>query len=201
MVPCDHAWTGSTGSGLYRCAHRSCSYRNCCHCSAVAFRCRIWAGRGWAPIGAIRYVPLICTRARTMRWSVRTGMRPRTCTWAICMSLGAKMKSIMDLAWACSPPRPRPHGGVCRVSPHPEPVLVRQVPQCVFVKVAQQDKGSGVLLYHVVEPVRNLSFWPLRGGVHHPDSDQVLLELSHRQDEHIFGRGLGLRRDLAPRVD
>ena len=55
--------------------------------------CRVWAGRGWVPIGATRYVPCIRTYARTLRWSVLTGMRPRTSTWVTGMSLGIKMKS------------------------------------------------------------------------------------------------------------
>ena len=109
MVAPDHAWTGSTASGSYRCAHWSCPSRMCCYCSWVTAWCRVWAGPGSAPIGATRYVLFISAPARTIRWFVLTGMRPKTCTRATCMSLGAKMKFIIHFSLPCAPTPLRVH--------------------------------------------------------------------------------------------
>ena len=61
-----------------------------------------------------------------------------------------------------------------------------------LLKSPGSTKGP-VPLHHVLEPVQDLPFWSIRGGIHHPDSDQVLLAVSHRHDEHISGHGLGFR--------
>ena len=71
-------------------------------------------------------------------------------------------------SWDMVPPRPP------KISPRSQPVLVRRVPRCV-VEVTQQHQGSGVPLQYILEPVQDLSFWPVRDGVHHPNSDQVLI--------------------------
>ena len=131
---------------------------------------------GWAwlsPNQAVAYGPCMCISARTMQWFILTAMRPgnnldpghrhaaRDQDKVYHRPLmGMRSRSSMPTLWG-RPGTPSFLSGLGTSST-----------AAILVEVAQQYQRRGVPLHHVLEPVQDLSLQPVRGGVHHPNSDK-----------------------------